>query len=76
VTGSTITLVGAGSTTFSATQAADVNYTSTNTTTTLIIADDPRCFNAGTIVYNFIDPYYSCSCASGWTGERCEHFSP
>ena len=37
VSGSTITLVGAGSTTFTATQAADGNYTSATTTTTLTV---------------------------------------
>ena len=37
MTGSTITLVGAGSTIFTATQAADGNYTSATTTTTLTV---------------------------------------
>ncbi|MEJ6727534.1 MAG: Ig-like domain-containing protein [Emcibacteraceae bacterium] len=75
VSGSTITLVGAGSTTFTATQAADGNYTSASTTTTLIIANSPYCFNSGTIVYEFFAPYYSCSCTSGYTGASCEDVS-
>ena len=75
VTGSIITMVGAGYTTFTATQAADGNYTSASTTTTLIIADNPRCFNGGSIVYEFFAPYYSCSCTSGYTGASCEDVS-
>ena len=82
VSGSTITItkVGAGVTTFTATQAADGGYTSaTTTTTSLILADhssDYQCFNEGTLIYNtdvredgvddrYNTPYYDCACPFG-----------
>ena len=79
VTGSTITRVGAGVTTFTATQAADGGYTSATTTTSLILADhssDYQCFNGGTLIYNtdvredgvddrYHTPYYDCACPFG-----------
>lgn len=75
VSGNTVTLVSNGSTTITATQAANGNYTSGTKTLTLTVAvgecfTEP-CANGGTCT-NGPGGTYSCSCPEGYSGDICE----
>jgi hypothetical protein len=73
VSGTTITLIGAGNTNMTATQAAAGNYTSATSTATLTVTSTTAiCFNGGQVVSSVIPPYYSCNCTSGYTGDQCQ----
>lgn len=76
VSGNTVTIVGAGSTTITANQAASGMYTSGSTTATLTVGPDTcgltdPCLNGGTCT-NVFSGNYTCSCPTGYSGTNCE----
>jgi len=75
VAGNTVTLVSNGTSTITATQAANGNYTSGTKTMTLTVyfggcVSEP-CLNGG-ICTNAPGGDYSCECADGFSGYSCE----
>lgn len=74
VSGSTITLTGAGTTVLTATQAAAGNYTSGSTTTTLRVYIDQcvtvPCTNGGICTPEFDS--FTCGCEAPFSGSLCE----
>ena len=76
VSGTTITLIGAGNTIMTATQVAAGNYTSATSTATLTVTSTTAtCFNSGQVVSSVVPPYYSCNCTSGFTGDQCQNIN-
>ena len=75
ISGNTVTMVGTGTSTITATQAADGNYTSGTTSMTLRVnpggCGNSPCLNGGTC-QNLPGGSFSCTCAEGYFGETCE----